>query len=155
FMTDNGGTVGVPVFNAGMKGGKVTLWEGGHRVPCFIRWPAGKLRPPGNVAELAQVRESAPPSNRGHRREHLEHAREKARGRDRALTLEGSRPAGRELPSPAAHVPRIDPRLPKLDFDASKPYVSKLGPVETSTEKPAATRPQKPVAALLGGFGRK
>jgi arylsulfatase len=38
FLTDNGGTVGVKTFNAGMKGGKVTLWEGGHRVPCFIRW---------------------------------------------------------------------------------------------------------------------
>jgi len=120
----------------------------------LIKRPIERVEITG-FAELAQVRESAPPSNRGHRREHLEHAREKARERDRALTLEGSRPAGRELPSPAAHVPRIDPRLPKLDFDASKPYVSKLGPVETSTEKPAATRPQKPVAALLGGFGRK
>src|ERR1041384_345214 len=46
FMTDNGGTVGVPVFNAGMRGKKIDLYEGGHRVPCFIRWPAGGLRPP-------------------------------------------------------------------------------------------------------------
>ena len=43
FMTDNGGTAGTKVFNAGMKGHKVQLWEGGHRVPCFIRWPAGGL----------------------------------------------------------------------------------------------------------------
>ncbi|MDO8790032.1 MAG: DEAD/DEAH box helicase [Sulfuritalea sp.] len=120
----------------------------------LIKRPIERVEITG-FAELAQVRESAPPSNRGHRREHLEHAREKARERDRALTLEGSRPAGRELPSPVAHVPRIDPRLPKLDFDASKPYVSKLAVGATSTEKPAATRPQKPVAALLGGFGRK
>ena len=33
FMTDNGGTAGVPIFNAGMKGKKISLWEGGHRVP--------------------------------------------------------------------------------------------------------------------------
>ena len=119
----------------------------------LIKRPIERVEITG-FAELAPVHESAP-SNRGHRREHLERAREKARERDRALTLEGSRPAGRELPSPAAHVPRIDPRLPKLDFDASKPYVSKLAVGATSTEKPAATRPQKPVAALLGGFGRK
>ena len=119
----------------------------------LIKRPIERVEITG-FAELAPVHESAP-SNRGHRREHLERAREKARERDRALTLDGSRPTGRELPSPAAHVPRLDPRLPKLDFDASKPYVSKMAPVESGTEKPAATRPQKPVAALLGGFGRK
>ena len=106
-------------------------------------------------AELAQVRESAPPSNRGHKREHLERAREKAREHDRALTLDGSRPAGRELPSPVAHVPRIDPRLPRLDFDPNKPYVSKTVAVDVGAAKPAPTRPQRPVAALLGGLGKK
>ncbi len=105
-------------------------------------------------AELAPVHETAP-NNRGHRREHLERAREKARERDRAQTLDGNRPAGRALPSPAAHVPKLDPRLPKLDFDPNKPYVSKPVAVEAGAEKPAATRPQKPVAALLGGFGKK
>ena len=119
----------------------------------LIKRPIERVEITG-FAELAPVHESAP-SNRGHRREHLERAREKARERDRALTLDGSRPTGRELPSPAAHLPRIDPRLPRLDFDPSKPYVSKSVAVETNTEKPAATRPQKPVAALLGGFGRK
>jgi arylsulfatase A-like enzyme len=38
---DNGGTSGVKIFNAGMRGGKVTPYQGGTRVPCFIRWPAG------------------------------------------------------------------------------------------------------------------
>jgi ATP-dependent RNA helicase RhlE len=52
-------------------------------------------------------------------------------------------------------VPRLDPRLPKLDFDPNKPYVSKSAIAETISEKPSATRPQKPVAALLGGFGKK
>lgn len=60
FMTDNGGTVGVPVFNAGMRGRKVELYEGGHRVPCFVRWPGGGLRGPGDVAELAEVQDILP-----------------------------------------------------------------------------------------------
>lgn len=60
FMNDNGGTAGVPVFNAGMKGNKVTLWEGGHRTACFVRWPGGKLRTPGDIAELTQVQDILP-----------------------------------------------------------------------------------------------
>ena len=60
FLTDNGGTAGVSVFNAGMRGRKIELSEGGHRVPCFIRWPAGKLRPAADVAELTQVQDLTP-----------------------------------------------------------------------------------------------
>jgi len=60
FMTDNGGTVGVPIFNAGMRGKKIDLWDGGHRVPCFIRWPDGNLRPPGDLAELTEVQDILP-----------------------------------------------------------------------------------------------
>ncbi|MBN2023907.1 MAG: arylsulfatase [Pirellulales bacterium] len=60
FLTDNGGTVGVPVHNAGMRGRKIDLYEGGHRVPCFVRWPGGGLRPPGDVAELAEVQDLFP-----------------------------------------------------------------------------------------------
>ncbi len=44
FMNDNGGTVGVPVFNAGMRGQKVTPWLGGTRSSSFWRWP-GTLTP--------------------------------------------------------------------------------------------------------------
>ncbi|MCY2976620.1 MAG: arylsulfatase [Planctomycetota bacterium] len=47
FMTDNGGTAGVPVFNAGLRGHKTEYYDGGHRVPCLIKWPAGNLRPRG------------------------------------------------------------------------------------------------------------
>jgi len=43
FMTDNGGTSGVATFNAGLRAGKTTYYDGGHRVPCWIRWPAGNL----------------------------------------------------------------------------------------------------------------
>lgn len=39
FMTDNGGTAGVPIFNAGMRGSKVTPYLGGTRVPFFVSWP--------------------------------------------------------------------------------------------------------------------
>ena len=60
FMTDNGGTVGVPVFNAGMRGQKIDLYDGGHRVPCFIRWPDGKLRAAGDVAGLTEVQDILP-----------------------------------------------------------------------------------------------
>lgn len=60
FLTDNGGTAGVRVFNAGMRGQKVTLYEGGHRVPCFIRWPAGGLRAPGDVGELTSCLDVLP-----------------------------------------------------------------------------------------------
>lgn len=60
FLTDNGSTFAPEYFPAGMKGKKVTLWEGGHRVPLFIRWPGGKLRAPGDVAGLTQVQDLLP-----------------------------------------------------------------------------------------------
>ena len=41
FMTDNGGTLGTSIFNAGMRGMKVTPYQGGTRVPSFWRWPKG------------------------------------------------------------------------------------------------------------------
>jgi hypothetical protein len=45
FMTDNGRSGwelpndGPFFYNAGMRGVKATAYDGGHRVPCFIRWP--------------------------------------------------------------------------------------------------------------------
>jgi arylsulfatase A-like enzyme len=60
FMTDNGGTAGYNTYNAGMKGLKTQLWEGGHRVPCFIRWPGGGLRVPGDVQGLVQAQDLLP-----------------------------------------------------------------------------------------------
>jgi arylsulfatase A-like enzyme len=45
FLTDNGGTAGVRLFNAGMRGGKTSVHEGGSRVPLFIRWPRAKWQP--------------------------------------------------------------------------------------------------------------
>ncbi len=43
FMTDNGTAMGEGIYNAGMRGRKTSLYEGGHRVPCFIRWPEAGL----------------------------------------------------------------------------------------------------------------
>ncbi len=51
FMNDNGGTAGVKLFNAGMRGAKVTPWQGGVRAASFWRWP-GTLTP-GDVDALA------------------------------------------------------------------------------------------------------
>lgn len=51
FMNDNGGTAGVSVFNAGMRGSKGTPWLGGTRAASFWRWP-GSLRP-ATVDKLA------------------------------------------------------------------------------------------------------
>lgn len=44
FMNDNGGTAGVQVWNAGMRAGKGTPYNGGTRACGFFRWP-GTLRP--------------------------------------------------------------------------------------------------------------
>lgn len=43
FTTDNGTAAGDRVFDAGMRGKKGSEYDGGHRVPFFVRWPAGGL----------------------------------------------------------------------------------------------------------------
>jgi arylsulfatase A-like enzyme len=60
FATDNGSTHGPLYFNAGMRGMKTQLWEGGHRVPCFIRWPDGGFTPPHDIEGLTQVQDILP-----------------------------------------------------------------------------------------------
>ncbi len=52
FMTDNGGTGGVKIFNAGMRGHKGQVYDGGHRVPCFFHWPKGGLVGGRDVSRL-------------------------------------------------------------------------------------------------------
>ena len=51
FMNDNGGTEGVKVFNAKMRGQKATPWMGGTRAASFWRWP-GTITP-GDRKQLA------------------------------------------------------------------------------------------------------
>jgi arylsulfatase B len=43
FTTDNGTSTGEGVHNAGMRGKKGSEYDGGHRVPFLIYWPAGGL----------------------------------------------------------------------------------------------------------------
>jgi arylsulfatase A-like enzyme len=56
FMTDNGSAVGqqnTKGFNAGMRGRKGSQYEGGHRVPLFIRWPAAGILKQRSITALA------------------------------------------------------------------------------------------------------
>jgi arylsulfatase B len=41
FCTDNGTAGGQRLYNAGMRGNKGSSYDGGHRVPFFLHWPAG------------------------------------------------------------------------------------------------------------------
>jgi len=60
FLTDNGSTFGKDYFNAGMKGGKTTLWEGGHRVPLLIKAPKTITNQPLKIDELCHVQDLLP-----------------------------------------------------------------------------------------------
>ena len=61
FLTDNGSTFGPDYYNAGMRGRKAQLYEGGHRVPLFIRWPAGKgFDQPRDINGLTEVQDILP-----------------------------------------------------------------------------------------------
>jgi arylsulfatase A-like enzyme len=43
FTTDNGTATGYLAYDGGLRGHKGSEYEGGHRVPLFIRWPNGEL----------------------------------------------------------------------------------------------------------------
>ena len=60
FMGDNGTATGENVFNAGMRGKKRSLYEGGHRVPCFVRWPSGGLIGPCQIDQPTQCQDILP-----------------------------------------------------------------------------------------------
>ena len=60
FMTDNGSTFGHTYYNAGMRGAKCELFEGGHRVPCFVHWPNGGLDAPREIGGLTQIQDILP-----------------------------------------------------------------------------------------------
>lgn len=52
FSSDNGTAEGQDVFNAGMRGFKASPYEGGHRMPMFVSWPAGGVAAGKDVTRL-------------------------------------------------------------------------------------------------------
>jgi arylsulfatase A-like enzyme len=60
FLTDNGNTKATSANPLGMRGNKTELYEGGHRVPCFLRWPKGGVGGGRDSAELAQMQDMLP-----------------------------------------------------------------------------------------------
>lgn len=63
FMTDNGTAAGakfegldseaITGFNAGMRGKKSSIYDGGHRVPFFIHWPKGGVTGGRDIGTMA------------------------------------------------------------------------------------------------------
>jgi arylsulfatase B len=53
YTSDNGSALGWRFFNAGMQGGKMSPYDGGHRVPFFIRWPRGGLEGGKDIGQLS------------------------------------------------------------------------------------------------------
>ena len=69
FLTDNGTSGGAVLdengflikgFNAGMRGKKVSPYEGGHRVPFYIHWPNGSLAHGQDVDALTSYTDIMP-----------------------------------------------------------------------------------------------
>ncbi|MDF1824954.1 MAG: arylsulfatase [Verrucomicrobiales bacterium] len=60
YLTDNGSTMAETYFKAGMRGKKTQLWEGGHRVPCFVRWPAGGMSEGRDINGLTEAQDLLP-----------------------------------------------------------------------------------------------
>ncbi len=59
FLTDNGSIFSTQYYNAGMRGMKTQLWDGGHRVPLFIHYPKGNFASK-MVNGLTQVQDLLP-----------------------------------------------------------------------------------------------
>ncbi len=59
YLTDNG-TIHSEVYNAGMRGGKCSRFDGGHRVPCYVSWPNGDLVEPADINTPVQVQDMFP-----------------------------------------------------------------------------------------------
>jgi len=60
FFTDNGPVGGRSTYTAGLRGGKGTPWEGGHRVPLFVRYPRGGIEGGRVVEGLCTVEDLYP-----------------------------------------------------------------------------------------------
>jgi hypothetical protein len=69
FMTDNGTAAGAELdeegyvtkgYNAGMRGKKGSEYDGGHRVPMFLRWPAGGIDHGRDITDLSSYTDVLP-----------------------------------------------------------------------------------------------
>lgn len=60
FTTDNGSASGTKIFNAGMRAGKGSPYDGGHRVPFFLHWPAGGIAKQHYVDQLTHAVDIVP-----------------------------------------------------------------------------------------------
>ncbi len=80
-------------------------------------------------------------------------AEKRGRGHGHAHRERHGPKAAVQMPAPAAHVPTVAAD----GFDFSKPYEPKLsgGNTPAKAEEPPPRRPLRPVAALLGGLGKK
>ena len=60
FLSNNGANPRFGGSNEPLRGGKLSFWEGGVRVPAFIRWPAAGLSGGREVDALADVAAAHP-----------------------------------------------------------------------------------------------
>ena len=62
YLSDNGSrsVQATEIHNGGMRGHKTEMWEGGHRVPCFFRWPQAGIQHGRDIPELTEVQDIAP-----------------------------------------------------------------------------------------------
>ncbi len=62
YTSDNGtqNALAMDLYNAGMQGQKCSVYEGGHRSPCFIRWPEGGLLHGQDVDQLTVIQDILP-----------------------------------------------------------------------------------------------
>jgi len=97
FMTDNGGTRGIKVYNAGMRGAKASLYEGGHRVPDALGFQHDPSRLGGREPGLPDLARLAG-SHAGDRRPDGRRAAVGPRARGRGLPAAGATHARAELP---------------------------------------------------------
>ncbi|MEI6872582.1 MAG: sulfatase-like hydrolase/transferase, partial [Verrucomicrobiota bacterium] len=62
YSSDNGSRSleATKIWNVGMRGYKTELFDGGHRVPLFVRWPKSAIQHGHDVHELTEVQDLAP-----------------------------------------------------------------------------------------------
>ncbi|MDH3648957.1 MAG: arylsulfatase [Saprospiraceae bacterium] len=62
YLNDNGtqSRNAASIYNAGMRGHKTQMYDGGHRVACFFRWPEGNLLHGRDIEVLTHVQDILP-----------------------------------------------------------------------------------------------